>query len=184
MLFECALSSFHLLILVDCITRSWNITRNNINRVFSLFLGFQHSRERTVSRHDTFSRQSHRLRNKLFLGYAIDRHEPTRTDTYSNTGAVSLSRCFDVSESDVLSSCKAAVIKSFDQSDVLQSVNVDTRQVVGDSMTTRYRIHLFVEGRTRTGHQFLNFVYFLIFMSCCTAILGTVRVVLECWREF
>ena len=99
-------------------------------------------------------------------------------------GAVSLSRCFDVSESDILSSCKAAVIKSFDQSDVLQSVNVDTRQVVGDSMTTRYRIHLFVEGRTRTGHQFLNFVYFLIFMSCCTAILGTVRVVLESWREF
>ena len=83
-------------------------------------------------------------------------------------GAVSLSRCFDVSESDVLSSCKSAVIKSFDQSDVLQSVNVDTRQVVGDSMTARYRIHLFVEGRTRPGHQFLNLVYFLIFMSCCT----------------
>ena len=122
--------------------------------------------------------------NTLFLGYAIDRHEPTRTDTYSNTGAVSLSRCFDVSESDVLSSCKAAVIKSFDQSDVLQSVNVDTRQVVGDSMTTRYRIHLFVEGRTRKGHQFLNLVYFLIFMSCCTAILGTVRVLSNLGENF
>jgi hypothetical protein len=105
MLFECALSSFHLLILVDCITRSWNITRNNINRVFSLFLGFQHSRERTVSRHDTFSRQSHRLRNKLFLGYAIDRHEPTRRTQMlrklehqrSNTGASSLHFCISAS---------------------------------------------------------------------------------------
>ena len=98
-------------------------------------------------------------------------------------GAVSLSRCFDLSESQVLRSCKTAVIESFDQSDV-ESVHIDTRQMIGDSMTNRYRIHLFVEGRTRNGNHFLNVVYLLIFMSCCTAILGTVRVVLESWREF
>ena len=59
MLFECALSSFHLLILVDCITRSWNITRNNINRAFSLFLGYaidQHDARTQVRPTESFEK--------------------------------------------------------------------------------------------------------------------------------
>ena len=63
MLFECALSSFHLLILVDCITRSWNITRNNINRAFSLFLGY------AIDRHDARTQ----VLGKQMEGHDFDR---------------------------------------------------------------------------------------------------------------
>ena len=36
----------HVSVYDDCITISWNITRNNINRAFSLFLGY------AIDRHD------------------------------------------------------------------------------------------------------------------------------------
>ena len=90
-------------------------------------------------------------------------------------GAVSLSKCFDISESDILNCCRIALIEAFQIQSSDVRVDVDTRQVIGDAITTRYRVHLFVEGRSKNGRHFLSLVYFLIFMSCFTAILGTVN---------
>ena len=39
---------------LNCITHSWNITRNNINRAFSLFLGY------AIDRHDARTQVHHR----------------------------------------------------------------------------------------------------------------------------
>ena len=154
--------------------------RGEINLRFEIVMKSKKDLYECKKRFQSVFRRELETKRKLNERTALIRREFDITTSLSCSngshvfGAVSLSRCFDLSESQVLRSCKSAVIESFDQSDV-ESVHIDTRQMIGDSMTNRYRIHLFVEGRTRNGNHFLNVVYLLIFMSCCTAIFGTVH---------
>ena len=75
-----SLLSFHLLMIANSITRSWTITRNNVNRVFPLFLGY------AIDRHDA---QKHRDRYHnlvCFIINSFNKHEELMLQ--SDTGKI------------------------------------------------------------------------------------------------
>lgn len=78
-------------------------------------------------------------------------------------------RCDDV----LMETCTEVCAQVFGVPTDVVGVHRDRRSL-SDHDDTRYNVHIFIDGRTRQGSQFLDFIYLLILLTCFTCIMGTI----------